>query len=175
MNKTGERSLKGNKGSGTSGGNVRKSRKTRNEREVTNKMRFETAIQQLTKENKERKKKAKNLRIEKEPIGETWGDMITKDPEWPGITKEKTLRMFGQNTNGISYKDKYLDWSITMQKLHEYQADVACLVEVNLDLKNQNVKKQLVIGWRSSINMLRLQCQALSSRTHHHLINLVER
>ena len=108
MNRPEERSLKGNKGSETGGGNPRKSRKTKKDREAANKARFEAAIIKLTKENKERKKKAKHLRAKREPIGETWGDQITSDPEWPGITKEKTLTITISSSLTILLQDNYI-------------------------------------------------------------------
>ena len=138
-----DQSLKGGGSSETRGGTIRKSRKTKKERIEANKERQKKALSQLIEENKRISLKAKNKRKKKEPIGEFWGDTPVNDQEWPNSKDSKTIRFFGQNTNGISYHNKYLDWGMTLQTLHEYQADIAGLVEVNLDMNNQTVKKTL--------------------------------
>ena len=126
----------GDGASGTSGGYTCKSRKKKDEREKSNKLKYDQAIKQLIAENEERKRKAKYLQKKKTPQGEIWGDKLTIDSSWPVNSEQETLRFFGQNTNGISYTNGYLDWSMTLQQLHEYQADISGLVEVNLDLNN---------------------------------------
>ena len=141
MNCNKERSLMESKRTGTSGGQKRKSRKNKHERELNNKLKYQQAIKNLKEEIERRKKTARNLRKSKDPIGKTWGDELHTDENWPGITKSNTIRIFGQNTNGISYQNGYLEWSMTMKKLDEYQADISCLAEINLDLQNQNVRK----------------------------------
>lgn len=141
MNRLKEGSLVEGVEMGTRGGKKRRSRKEKQKNEEKNKEKYKQAIKQLKDEIEKRMKTAKNLRKKKEPIGTMWGDELQKDDKWPGITKNKTMRIFGQNTNGISYQNGYLEWSMTMKKLDEYQADISCLAEINLDMKNQNVRK----------------------------------
>ena len=118
----------------SSGGYVRKSRRTNKEREEKNIQQYKLAIKQLQNENKKNKEKAIKLRPKKDPIGKTWGEDLSCDENWPGPTKEKRLRFFGQNTNGISYKNGYLEWSMTLQQLDEYQADISGMVKDDISL-----------------------------------------
>ena len=70
-----------------------------------------------------------------------WGDELSIDKEWPNIPENKTIRIFGHNVNGVSYKHNYLDWTLMLQQLEEYQVDIAGLVEMNLDLNKPAVRK----------------------------------
>ena len=69
--------------------------------------------------------------------------VLIRDKNWPSLTANKTVRIFGHNTNGISYKHNYLEWMLTLQQIEEYQADIACLVEINLDTNKPCVRRDL--------------------------------
>ena len=109
-----EWSLKARRKSETDRGKIRKSRKTKEERASANKEGQDRALLQLIEENERIKRNPRIPRKKKTSIGEFWGDKLAKDKEWPGITDSNTIKFFGQNTNGISYQNKYLDWGITL-------------------------------------------------------------
>ena len=93
------------------------------------------------REKKEKKKK------QYKPTGhdEWFGDEMIRSKTWPKNTKKNgTIRIFGQNVNGVSYLDNYSEWKIILETLHTQQCDVTCLTEMNIDVKNPEVKYALV-------------------------------
>ena len=70
---------------------------------------------------------------------------MIRSKTWPKNTKKNgTIRIFGQNVNGVSYLDNYSEWKIILETLHTQQCDVTCLTEINIDVKNPEVKYALV-------------------------------
>ena len=120
----------------------RKRRADKEQRAKKNKEEREKSLKKLKELNDKAKKKHK-YKKEKPPKETMWGDELSCDTNWPNLTKNKSMRIFGHNTNGISYKNNYLEWMLTLQQLEEYQVDVACLVETNLDTNKPSVKRDL--------------------------------
>ena len=131
-------------GSEASGGSKKKIRRKRRAekamRAFKNKQSRDTALKQL-KEINDRLKRKHKYKKKKECSGKIWGDELRLDRKWPNIPENKTIRIFGHNVNGVSYKNGYLDWTLMLQQLEEYQIDIAGLVEMNLDLNKPAVKK----------------------------------
>ena len=70
---------------------------------------------------------------------------MIRSKTWPKNTKKNgSIRIFGQNVNGVSYFDNYSEWKIILETLHTQQCDVTCLTEMNIDVKNPEVKYALV-------------------------------
>ena len=128
------------------GGNKKKQQRKRRydkeQRAKKNKEEREKSLKKLQELNKKAKKKHK-YKKKKTPKEDMWGDDLNHDNNWPNLTENKTIRIFGHNTNGISYKNNYLEWMLTLQQLEEYQVDVACLVETNLDTNKPSVRRDL--------------------------------
>ena len=54
---------------------------------------------------------------------------------WPKHTRgEGTIRIFGQNVNGVSHFDKYAEWKTILETIHNQQNDIVCFTEINLDV-----------------------------------------
>ena len=120
----------------------RKKRSEKKKRAEKHKVERDKALDELKELNKKLKIKYK-YKKDKSAKEEPWGDVLTTDDNWPNITENGTLRYFGQNVNGISYKDGYMEWLLTLQQMEEYQVDVASMVEINLDLNKPAVRKEL--------------------------------
>ena len=139
--------LKGVKWLKASGGNKdskkRKKRAEKQKRAEKHQMEREKSLRKL-KELNEKGKKLKKHQKKNKPKENVWGDDLKTDKKWPGLVDGKTLRVFGHNVNGISYQHGYIDWLMTIQQMEEYQADVFCLAEVNLDMSKPEVKKDLM-------------------------------
>ena len=118
---------------------------SKSQREEKNKKRKEETLKQL-KEVRDRfekqNKKKKKITDKKEDL-EPWGDILTTSKNWPNETEEKTIRIMGQNVNGISYYNKYVEWEMALNYLDEFQVDVAGICELNLDVKKASVKETL--------------------------------
>ena len=95
------------------------------------------------------KKREEERRIKKlsqqKPIGfnEWFGDEMTTSNSWPKKNKNGTIRIYAQNVNGVSYADNYSEWQIILETLNKQQVDVACLTEINLDVKKPIVRYTL--------------------------------
>ena len=71
-----------------------------------------------------------------------WGDILTTSSQCPLNTEEKTIRIKGQNVNGLLYYNDYIEWEMVLTYMDEFQADVICLVEPNLDMNKPKVKEE---------------------------------
>ena len=75
---------------------------------------------------------------------EWFGDEMVTSNTWPKHTRgERIIQIFGQNVNGVSHFDKYAEWKIILETLHNQQNDVVCLTELNLDVNKPEVKYEL--------------------------------
>ena len=72
------------------------------------------------------------------------GDIFTLEEEWPNRNTNQTLRILGQNLNGVSYYNDYLDLDMTLQQMDAMQVGIAGYSEVNLDMNKNNVKYDVV-------------------------------
>ena len=81
-------------------------------------------------------------KIPQEEDAMPWGDDLVTSKQWPRNEK-KHFRIFGQNVNGISYYNKYIEWEMFLNYMDEFQADTICVNEVNLDLNKAEVKEEL--------------------------------
>ena len=70
---------------------------------------------------------------------EWFGDKIRENNKWPLPSKEGTLRIYGQNVNGISKSMDYGEWEVVLESLDERQVDIACLTEINIDVNKPEV------------------------------------
>ena len=70
---------------------------------------------------------------------EPWGDPLETSNKWPLLTENNTIRIIGQNVNGISYYNDYVEWEMSLNYMDEFQADIVCMCEVNLDLNKNEV------------------------------------
>ena len=110
MNSAKEGSLKEEKeDSGTGGGYICKSMRTKDVLEKNNKLKYDQAIKQLIAENEERKRKAKNPRKKKNPQGERRGDKLSLDNNWLGKIEQKTIQSIQAWRDSVSSKRK-LGW-----------------------------------------------------------------
>ena len=131
---------------------MRSHRKTNKEMEMerTKKWKANTeAWRKQQSENNEFLKQFKSIQIEKKirkqknnptKHNEWYGDKMTISETWPEKTKENTMRIYGQNVNGISHFDNYSEWKVILENLHNQQIDVACLAELNLDVTMPEVR-----------------------------------
>lgn len=94
----------------------------------------------LKKKKEDKEKRAKKQTEDKE---KWWGDEATINRDWPNAQESGTIRIFGQNINGTSYKGKYSDWEMFLESTNKMQADVMCISEVNMDLNKANVRYEL--------------------------------
>ena len=111
---------------------------------------------QNTKEWQEKLKSNKNVMIikskqeskKREKLDEEkmkwYGDELTCSKSWPDSTINNTIRIYGQNINGISRYTEYNEWEIMMDELCKQQVDIACLTEINLDVNKSTVKYKLI-------------------------------
>ena len=70
---------------------------------------------------------------------EPWGDPLRLQPNWPIENDNKTLRIATVNINGINPNNNYLELEAIIGQMLEYQIDVLCLTELNLDIYNRTV------------------------------------
>ena len=89
----------------------------------------------LAAKTREKLKRAKKIGIQK-PVkyNESFGDIMIQSKTWPETNKKGTMRIYGQNVNGVSSYEDYSEWQIILETLHKQQVDIACLTEVNLDV-----------------------------------------
>ena len=71
---------------------------------------------------------------------EWFGDRMMLSNTWSEKKKDNTMRIYGQNVNGISHFDNYSEWKVILENLHNQQIDVACLAELNLDVTMPEVR-----------------------------------
>ena len=84
---------------------------------------------------------------------EWFGNKVIVTNSWPEKTREQTIRIYGQNVNGISYFNDYSEWEIILENLHNLQVDVACLTEINLDVMMPEVKYTMLEKAKKWIRM----------------------
>ncbi len=72
-----------------------------------------------------------------------YGDEMVYDDEWPHRSQRPYFRIFGINMNGISYHNKYVEWELIQQLLHDMQIDLYSITEPNLDLNSGTVRETL--------------------------------
>ena len=72
-----------------------------------------------------------------------YGDVLKNSKLWPKQTNENIIRIYSQNVNGISKSSDYNEWEIILEHLQNFQVDIACLSEINLDLNKARVKYKL--------------------------------
>ena len=89
------------------------------------------------------KRRKKNNSTKTTKYNEYFGDEMIHNTMWPKQQKQGTIRVYGQNINGVSYFDNYSEWQIILESLHERQIDIACLTEVNLDVTKPAVRYNL--------------------------------
>ena len=92
--------------------------------------------------NNNRKIQKRNKSNEKQ-IKELWGDRLTTSEKWPSQSEEKTVRILGQNVNGVSYFNDYLEWEMILGYMDDMQIDIMCFNEINLDLAKPKVYWEL--------------------------------
>ena len=63
-------------------------------------------------------KKKKNPKFEEDL--EYWGDCLTTSNEWPNKDKENNICIFGQNVNGLSYYNEYIDWEMALNYMDKF-------------------------------------------------------
>ena len=56
---------------------------------------------------------------------------------------EPRLRILHLNTNGITSKNNYIEWESLLDMLDEYQTDIYCLNEINVDTQQSKVQYDL--------------------------------
>ena len=95
-------------------------------------------IKEKFKKLKKKKKKCKTKEDEK-----PWGDKLKTCQGWPARNDDNTIRIMGQNVNGLSYYHEYIEWEMALNYMDEMQVDVMCMVEPNLDLNNPGVKEEM--------------------------------
>ena len=71
-------------------------------------------------------------------------DRLMLEEKWPNKNTMQTLRILGQNLNGISYYNDYLDLDMTLQQMDAMQVGIAGYSEVNLDMNKNKVKYEVV-------------------------------
>ena len=98
----------------------------------------------LAAKTREKLKKAKKIGIQK-PVkyNESFGDIMIQSKTWPETNKKGTIRIYGQNVNGVSSYEDYSEWQLILETLHKQQVDIACLTEVNLDVTKPEVRYNL--------------------------------
>ena len=47
------------------------------------------------------------------------------------------------NTNGITFKQEYVEWETLLDSLNDYQTDIYSLNEINMDTRQSNVQYEL--------------------------------
>ena len=136
-----------NKNNNTTNNNERKKKRNRVTKEEKKnsqmKKREKTKLQleAIKMRAKKYPKKAKEPRCDEDL--EYWGDKLSTEREWPLENKNKKFRVIGQNVNGLSYYNEYIDWEMTLNYMDEFQADVVCLGEPNLDLNKPKVNEEI--------------------------------
>ena len=127
--------------------NKNKKRRTRKSKE-TKEAKFRKQREKVTAQLKEIQENYKKLKKKKQQHklhedAEPWGDILTTSQDWPQANKENTIRVMGQNVNGLSYYNDYVEWEMALSYMDEFQVDVMCLGEPNLDMKKPEVMEQL--------------------------------
>ena len=67
------------------------------------------------------------------------GDELVMDKCWMHPNSEPRLRILHLNTNGITSKNNYIEWESLLDMLDEYQTDIYCLNEINVDTQQSKV------------------------------------
>ena len=120
-------------------------------------------IKKIKEEIKEKRdKKKQNTTMYNEPFGEE----IKINSRWPAMGKERIIRVYSQNVNGISCKSDYSEWEILLDCLNDKQVDIACLTEVNLDLTIPEVKYKLIEKAKKLDKNIKIVMTASKTKTH---------
>jgi hypothetical protein len=77
--------------------------------------------------------------LEKEHLS-PYGDNLQLDSAWPNPGDRNYIRIFMTNANGISYRNKYLEWEMNLGFMHDMQIDIFGITEPNLDFSQPQVK-----------------------------------
>ena len=123
------------------------------------------SIQTKYKKIKSKQNQSKNEGKE----NKMWGDKLTYSENWPNKTENNNYRIIGQNVNGFSYFNDYLEWEMALCYCDEYQADTICFTEPNLDLTKSEVKYELNSKAKNIDKYLKMQTS--SSRTTYNNSN----
>ena len=116
------------------------------ENRTTNKIRKRSYNRKKRRQNKERQRLHINTNSKENNkiANNSWhGDRLTLDNKWPNINSTQTLRILGQNLNGISYYNNYLDLDMTLQQMDAMQVCIAGYSEVNLDMNKNKIKYEV--------------------------------
>ena len=120
----------------------RRKRKTKEEKEKHNQEMREKVNKQLKEIQEKYKKLNKKKKVAVEEDAEPWGDILTTNQQWPS-NDNKTYRLMGQNVNGISYFNDYIEWEMQLNYMDEFQVDTMCINEVNLDTNKPEVRESM--------------------------------
>ena len=71
------------------------------------------------------------------------GDQITFNDEWPRPRKRKIVRIQFHNVAGFSSSDNIYEAHLYNQDLLNYQSNITCLTELNLNLNNHKMKNSI--------------------------------
>jgi hypothetical protein len=71
-----------------------------------------------------------------------WGDEISTSDQWPTPMKQNVRILFA-NMGGISHENDFIDVDIFMQHCAENQIDIIMLTEINLNLTQGRMRKNL--------------------------------
>ena len=74
-----------------------------------------------------------------EELLQYWGNPLRRQTNWPIINKNNTFRIASVNINGINSNNNYLELEAIVGQMMEYQIDILCLTEVNLDVHKPQV------------------------------------
>ena len=119
-----------------------KQRKEKNKLEkIKMKRRNETIkkLEEIQKKFNKIKKKEEKKDLNEDDLT-PWGDVLTTTREWPR-NEDNQFRIFGQNVNGVSYFNEYIEWEMLLNYMDEFQVDSFCINEVNLDLNKIEVNE----------------------------------
>ena len=122
-----------------------------------------TRIKKTREVIEEKKQKKKQ---EYKQCNEPFGDKMTQSSRWPNSNRERIIRVYSQNVNGISARSDYSEWEILLDCLHEKQVDIACLTEVNLDLNIPEVKYKLIEKAKKLDKNIKIVMTASKTTTH---------
>jgi hypothetical protein len=74
-----------------------------------------------------------------------WGNPIRIQNNWPNINNNNTFRIASVNINGINSNNNYLELEAIVGQMREYQIDILCVTEINLDVQKTQVYNDI---WR---------------------------
>ena len=124
--------------------NQQRKRNNKIQQKEIQKARREKTIHQLKLLQQKCKKANKTKKVHKyNDDMEYWGDTLQTSHQWPQYNENNIIRIMGQNVHGISHYNDYVEWNMIMSYLDEFQVDVGCMCEPNLDLNNHEVKNVL--------------------------------